>query len=165
MAIPADNKIDVRTFITTYTAIHDRCCEIVSQVSHGALREVYQRLKMYLTKRLDSVCAKVNENSGEALLACYIKEWKQYTTSAKYISHVSKYVDRCYVNNGVEESKPYDTYTLHFALWKEVVFVPTQSRVLDAVLQLVEMQRNGETVELSLVKEVIDSFGEPPFSK
>lgn len=53
----------------------------------------------------------------------------------------------------------YDIYTLHLVRWKEDMFNYCQSAVMNAVLRLVEKQRNGETIEQSQIKSVVDSFG------
>jgi len=39
------------------------------------------------------------------------------------------------------------------------MFKHVERHVMTAVLKLIERQRNGETVETSLVKSVVDSFG------
>ena len=46
--------------------------------------------------------------------------------------------------------------------WKEHFFRHVQSRnntLADPILKLIEMQRNGETIDQTLVKKVVDSFG------
>lgn len=43
--------------------------------------------------------------------------------------------------------------------------VKAKQRLANALLKQVEKQRNGEVIETSLVKNVVDSFGETiPFS-
>ena len=43
-------------------------------------------------------------------------------------------------------------YTLHLVKWKEDFFKNVHEKVMDAVLKLVEKQRNGETIEQSQIK-------------
>jgi len=46
--------------------------------------------------------------------------------------------------------------------WKDNFFRHVQSRntkLANAILKLIEMQRNGETIDQTLVKKVVDSFG------
>jgi cullin 1 len=52
----------------------------------------------------------------------------------------------------------YDVYTLHLVRWKDDFFKATQEKVMSAVLKLIEKQRNGETIEHSQVKSIVDSF-------
>jgi cullin 1 len=53
----------------------------------------------------------------------------------------------------------YDIYTLHLVRWKSDLFLQTHSGVMDAVLSMVEKQRNGETIEHSQIKTLVQSFG------
>ena len=61
----------------------------------------------------------------------------------------------------IDEGKKniYDIYTLHLVRWKEDMFSPTKDQVMAAVLRLVEKQRNGETIESSQIKAIVDSYG------
>ncbi|KAF1809455.1 Cullin-domain-containing protein [Eremomyces bilateralis CBS 781.70] len=52
----------------------------------------------------------------------------------------------------------YDIYTLHLVRWKEDMFNHTHKEVMKAVLRLVEKQRNGETIEQSQIKQIVNSF-------
>jgi len=99
--------------------------------------------------------------TDDALLAYYIREWKRYTTAAQYNNHVFRYLNRHWVKREMDEGKKniYDIYTLHLVRWKMDMFEKTQKHVMAAVLRLVERQRNGETIEHSQVKSIVDSFG------
>jgi len=100
--------------------------------------------------------------TDETLLTYYIREWKRYTTAATFVNHLFKYLNRHWVKREMDEGKKnvYDIYTLHLVRWKDVMFAQTQGHVMQAVLRLAERQRNGETIEHSQIKAVVDSFGQ-----
>jgi len=66
-----------------------------------------------------------------------------------------------WVKREMDEGKRniYDVYTLHLVRWRMDLFEHVQKNVMDAVLKLVEKQRNGETIEESKVKQIVNSFG------
>ena len=94
------------------------------------------------------------------MLGFYIRQWTRYTTAAKYINHLFRYLNRHWVKRESEEGKKnvYDVYTLHLVKWKDDFFQKVHGKVMSAVLNLVEKQRNGETIEQSQIKSIVDSF-------
>jgi len=52
----------------------------------------------------------------------------------------------------------YDVYTLHLVQWRINLFTKVHEKVMAAVLKMVEKQRNGETIEHSQIKSIVDSF-------
>jgi cullin 1 len=94
------------------------------------------------------------------LLSFYIREWDRYTTAAKYINHLFRYLNRHWVKREMDEGKKniYDVYTLHLVQWRLTLFSEVHEKVMDAVLKMVEKQRNGETIEHSQIKSIVDSF-------
>lgn len=60
----------------------------------------------------------------------------------------------------IDEGKKniYDVYTLHLVKWRDDFFKKVHEKVMEAVLNLVEKQRNGETIEQSQIKNIVDSF-------
>lgn len=164
--------VDLKTYMTLYTSIHNFCTAQkavggpstnLSSTHRGAHllgEDLYRKLNGYLKTHLEGVHSEMVQHVDEALLKFYIKEWKRYTTAAGYDHHLFRYLNRHWVKREMDEGKKdvFDIYTLHLVRWKEDMFGSTQNAVMDAVLRLVEKQRNGETIEQSQVKAVVDSF-------
>lgn len=128
--------------------------------AHLLGEELYNKLIEYLKKHLNKLVEESKSHTDEALLSYYIKEWGRYTVAAKYIHHLFRYLNRHWVKREIDEGKKniYDVYTLHLVQWRQVLFAEVSGKVMDAVLKLVEKQRNGETIEYGQIKQVVDSF-------
>ncbi|KAF2639625.1 Cullin-domain-containing protein [Massarina eburnea CBS 473.64] len=164
--------MDMKTYMGLYTAIHNFCTaqkavhgtSFTSHNNRGGAHllgeDLYQHLIEYLKSHLMDVQARSKEHVDEALLTFYIKEWNRYTTAGQYNNHLFRYLNRHWVKREMDEGKKniYDIYTLHLVRWKEDMFIGTQESVMRSVLKLVEKQRNGETIEQSYIKSVVDSF-------
>jgi cullin 1 len=164
--------MDMKTYMGLYTAIHNFCTaqkavagtSFTSHNNRGGAHllgeDLYQHLIQYLKGHLKDVQAKSKEHTDEALLTFYIKEWNRYTTAGQYNNHLFRYLNRHWVKREMDEGKKniYDIYTLHLVRWKDDMFTGTQDQVMRSVLKLVEKQRNGETIEQSHIKSVVDSF-------
>ena len=129
-------------------------------VAHLLGEELYKKLTEYLEKHLEGLLQESKLHTDEALLTFYIKEWNRYTAAARFIHHLFRYLNRHWVKREIDEGKKnvYDVYTLHLVQWRKVLFEQLSGKVMDAVLKLVEKQRNGETIEYSQIKQVVDSF-------
>ncbi|KAF2722984.1 Cullin-domain-containing protein [Polychaeton citri CBS 116435] len=163
--------LDMRTYMSLYTSIHNFCTAQKAVGSGSTLNsnhrgahllgeDLYHKLNEYLKNHLKGVHAEMVTHQDEALLSFYIKEWERYTTAGTYNHHLFRYLNRHWVKREMDEGKKdiYDIYTLHLVRWKEDMFGDTQNAVMSAVLRLVEKQRNGETIEQSKIKTVVDSF-------
>lgn len=128
--------------------------------AHLLGEELYNLLDQYLSRHLEGVYQASLTHAEEALLGFYIREWTRYTTAAKYVNHLFRYLNRHWVKREIDEGKKniYDVYTLHLVKWKEDFFKKVHEKVMEAVLNLVEKQRNGETIEQSQIKNIVDSF-------
>ncbi|OTB15661.1 hypothetical protein K445DRAFT_11893 [Daldinia sp. EC12] len=128
--------------------------------AHLLGEDLYKKLKEYLNNHLHGLYEQSKGHADEALLAFYIREWNRYTVAAKYIHHLFRYLNRHWVKREMDEGKKntYDVYTLHLYQWRTEFFTLVNKKVMDAVLMLVEKQRNGETIEHRQIKQVVDSF-------
>ncbi|KAG6890794.1 hypothetical protein C0995_003227 [Termitomyces sp. Mi166 len=108
------------------------------------------------SKRTDSL-------QDEALLRYYADEWDRYTTGANYINRLFTYLNRHWVKRERDEGRRqvYPVYTLALVQWNANLFTPIQrknSKLTDAVLRMIQSQRNGNSTDQSLVKKVVNSF-------
>ncbi|KAI1461537.1 Cullin-domain-containing protein [Annulohypoxylon moriforme] len=171
--INLQDGMDMTTYMGIYTAVHNFCTSqkavglgssnAVGQAHRGAHllgEDLYKKLKEYLTDHLNGLYEQSKAHTDEALLTFYIREWNRYTVAAKYIHHLFRYLNRHWVKREMDEGKKntYDVYTLHLYQWRTEFFTLVNKKVMDAVLMLVEKQRNGETIEHRQIKQVVDSF-------
>ncbi|KAK4189254.1 Cullin-1 [Podospora australis] len=163
--------LDLQDYMRLYTTVHNFCTSQKAvqfgtnqlgghRGAHLLGEDLYKLLTKYLTDHLKDLAAESKTHKDEALLSFYIKEWDRYTNAAKYVHHIFRYLNRHWVKREMDEGKKnvYDVYTLHLVQWREVLFNDVSVRVMDAVLKLVEKHRNGETIEHSQIKLVVDSF-------
>ncbi|KAI6716568.1 hypothetical protein JHW43_000827 [Diplocarpon mali] len=156
--------MDMQTYMGVYTAVHNFCTsqKAVSNSSQAHLlgEDLYNNLIVYLTGYLENLVDESRTHSDEALLTFYIREWDRYTVAAKYINHLFKYLNRHWVKREMDEGKKniYDVYTLHLVQWRLTLFNAVHEQVMEAVLKMVERQRNGETIEHNQIKSIVDSF-------
>ncbi|KAF3176529.1 hypothetical protein TWF106_003486 [Orbilia oligospora] len=167
--------MDMKAYMGIYTAVHNFCTSQkavnssssslhhqggVHRGAHLLGEDLYNNLIHYLTAHLAGLKEQSGQFADEALLGFYIREWDRYTTAAKYINHLFRYLNRHWVKREMDEGKKniYDVYTLHLVRWKLDLFDSVQKNVMDGVLKLVEKQRNGETIETAMVKSIVDSF-------
>ncbi|KAI1395693.1 Cullin-domain-containing protein [Hypoxylon fuscum] len=170
--INLQDGMDMATYMGIYTAVHNFCTSqkavglgssLVGQAHRGAHllgEDLYKKLKEYLNNHLNDLFEQSKAHTDEALLTFYIREWNRYTIAAKYIHHLFRYLNRHWVKREMDEGKKntYDVYTLHLYQWRTEFFSNVSKKVMDAVLMLVEKQRNGETIEHRQIKQVVDSF-------
>ncbi|CZT06180.1 probable SCF complex member Cullin 1 [Rhynchosporium agropyri] len=165
--------MDMQTYMGVYTAVHNFCTsqKAVGSTNSGMIggthrgahllgEDLYNNLITFLTKYLEDLVEKSRTHTDEALLSFYIREWDRYTTAAKYINHLFKYLNRHWVKREMDEGKKniYDVYTLHLVQWRVTLFAKVQEKVMEAVLKMVERQRHGETIEHNQIKSIVDSF-------
>ncbi|KAI8912953.1 Cullin [Powellomyces hirtus] len=126
--------------------------------------DLYSNLKTYLKEHLDALKVKADQQMDEDLLTFYTREWKRYTTGTTYVHHIFAYLNRHWVKREIDEGHKtiYDVYTLTLVTWRDHFFGgglgTIQPKVMDAVLKLIEKQRNGETIDSSIVNSIVDSF-------
>ncbi|CDU24748.1 probable SCF complex member Cullin 1 [Sporisorium scitamineum] len=124
--------------------------------------ELYNHLTSYFRTHLEEVRTGSDGLSEEPLLRYYATEWDRYTTGANFVHRLFAYLNRHWVKREKDEGRKYvyTVYILALVQWKEHMFryVQQKGRLVQALLKQIEKQRNGEVIEASLVKKVVDSL-------
>ncbi|CCG83357.1 Cullin [Taphrina deformans PYCC 5710] len=153
-----------------YTVIYNYCTQnkmqrfqdhaVAGKGAHLEGAEIYVRLTKYMTSHLKAILQGALNVQGEELLRYYSMEWKNYTLGAGFIHHIFRYLNRHWVKREMDEGKQgvYDVYTQCLVLWRLIVFDVVKDRLIAAVLEIIERQRNGEVIETTLIKNIVDSY-------
>lgn len=128
--------------------------------------DLYNNLSQYLTSHLKQVRDGAQTLTDDALLKYYTDEWSRYTTGAQYVNRLFTYLNRHWIKREKDEGRKhvYPVYTLALVSWRDHMFNHVQAndsgkaRLTNAVLSLIERQRDGELVDTTLIQRVVESM-------
>jgi len=122
--------------------------------------ELYNKLKEFLTKHMKMLLKIAETRMDEGLLHYYHNEWIRYTTAMRYVNHIFNYLNRHWIKREADDGKKeiYEIYPLALVIWRENLFSPLRSRLTNALLSLIEKERNGEQIDTTLFSGVISAY-------
>ncbi|EIW58230.1 Cullin repeat-containing protein [Trametes versicolor FP-101664 SS1] len=155
----------------TITSLHNvvynycTCSRIITQHTVPTLPspDLYNHLIRYFDNHLKALRMESDSLQDEALLQYYAAQWGRYTTAARSTNRIFAYLDRHWITQQRKKGRKdlYPVYTLALVQWKSEFFLPVQGpnqKLSSAILQVIERERNGETIDQDLLKKVVDSF-------
>ncbi|KAH8793122.1 Cullin [Flagelloscypha sp. PMI_526] len=125
--------------------------------------DLYNKLSEYFVAYFHPITEQVAVLQDEELLRFYGARWEYFTPRARYLNNIFGYLNRDWVQRERDEGRKqvYPVYTLALVQWKNEFLMHVQGpqkRLTNAVLHLVERQRNGEFIGHDLIKKVVYSF-------
>ncbi|KAE9369778.1 Cullin-domain-containing protein [Stipitochalara longipes BDJ] len=165
-SVLVQSGLDVHNYMACYGVVHNYCTAQKSIGDHsfrGAHilgKDLYLRLISILDTFLLKLLAESESYADTTLLVFYVKQWEQYTTAAKHINQMFRYLNRHWVRREIKLGKKgvYQVYWLHLVRWRSTVFSKIHDQIIPIILKMIEKQRNGETIDSSQIKKACDSF-------
>jgi cullin 1 len=124
---------------------------------HDFSQQLYERYREAFNDYISSkVLPALSEKQGEYMLKELVERWNNHNVMVRWLSRFFNYLDRYYIQRH-NLAKLKDVGMLCF---RDLVYAESRAAVTDAVLTLVERERDGEQIDRALVKDVLGIFVE-----
>ena len=177
-------QITRKQYMSLYTLIYDYCTtpsadpgapvaagrtQAVNSISAASAAdqfvggELYSKLRSFLQQQLGTLISDANSlGTDSEVLKFYTSQWEEFRFSSNVLNGICAYLNRHWIKREASSGRNdvYDIYALCLVMWRDTVFQQVSKRVTRAALAMVEKERLGEPVDVSLLRAVRESFVE-----
>lgn len=123
-------------------------------------QDIYNKLKAHLVHFSERLLQDAQPHLGEALLSFFNNRWESYVLSARSINSLFAYLNRHWVKRQEEESVHgiYKIDKLALVVILDEAVSKLRTRILDAVLNLITRERNGEAFNTRLISSIVECY-------
>jgi len=149
---PGEEQFNAEQYMNLYTTIYNMCTQKpphdYSEQLYGKYKEAFNH---YITEK---VMPSLREHRDEVLLKELYKRWGNHKLMVRWLSRFFNYLDRYYVLR----------HSLHplkdvgLICFRDLVYTEIKKKTKDAILRLIEKEREGELIDRALVKNILGIF-------
>ncbi|KAL7226780.1 hypothetical protein ACSBR1_021783 [Camellia fascicularis] len=141
-------------YMMLYTTIYNMCTQ---KPPHDYSQQLYEKYKEAFEEYINStVLPSLREKHDEFMLRELVKRWANHKVLVRWLSRFFHYLDRYFI---ARRSLP-ALNEVGLACFRDLVYEELKDKVRDAVIALIDQEREGEQIDRALLKNVLDIFVE-----
>ncbi|GAY60761.1 hypothetical protein CUMW_204560 [Citrus unshiu] len=153
-----ERAFNLEDYMMLYTIVYDICCKPARPHHDEDPDQMYDKYQQILADYMPSkVLPYLREKHDEYdLLRELLKSWANHKFLAKWLSRVFLPLQAGYIPRmALPELNAFG-----LSCFRDLVFEAIKDKVKDAVIALIDREREGEEIDRTLVKNVLDLFVE-----
>ncbi|CAF2125578.1 unnamed protein product [Brassica napus] len=147
-------QFDSEQYMMLYTTIYNMCTQ---KPPHDYSQQLYDKYREAFEEYINStVLPALKEKHDEYMLRELVKRWSNHKVMVRWLSRFFYYLDRYFI---ARRSLP-PLNEVGLTCFRDRVYNELHSKVKDAVIALVDKEREGEQIDRALLKNVLDIYVE-----
>ncbi|KHN02982.1 Cullin-1 [Glycine soja] len=141
-------------YMMLYTTIYNMCTQ---KPPHDYSQQLYDKYKESFEEYIVStVLPSLREKHDEFMLRELVKRWANHKIMVRWLSRFFHYLDRYFI---ARRSLP-PLNEVGLTCFRDLIYKELNGKVRDAVISLIDQEREGEQIDRALLKNVLDIFVE-----
>ncbi|KAJ0034824.1 hypothetical protein Pint_24556 [Pistacia integerrima] len=141
-------------YMMLYTTIYNMCTQ---KPPHDYSQQLYDKYRESFEEYITStVLPSIREKHDEFMLRELVKRWANHKVMVRWLSRFFHYLDRYFI---ARRSLP-PLNEVGLSCFRDLVYLELNGKVRDAVISLIDQEREGEQIDRALLKNVLDIFVE-----
>ncbi|XP_043812013.1 cullin-1 isoform X2 [Manihot esculenta] len=141
-------------YMMLYTTIYNMCTQ---KPPHDYSQQLYDKYREAFEEYINStVLPCIREKHDEFMLRELVKRWSNHKLMVRWLSRFFHYLDRYFI---ARRSLP-ALNEVGLTCFRDLVYGEVNGKARDAVIVLIDKEREGEQIDRALLKNVLDIFVE-----
>ncbi|XP_038877979.1 cullin-1-like [Benincasa hispida] len=141
-------------YMMLYTTIYNMCTQ---RFPHDYSHQLYDKYRESFEEYIiSSVLPSLREKHDEFMLRELVKRWVNHKVMVRWLSRFFHYLDRYFI---ARRSLP-SLHSVGLTCFRDLVYRELNAKVRDAVISLIDKEREGEQIDRALLKNVLGIFVE-----
>ncbi|XP_015088547.1 cullin-1-like isoform X2 [Solanum pennellii] len=139
-------------YMMLYTTIYNMCTQ---KPPNDYSQQLYEKYREAFVEYISStVLPALRERHDEFMLREFVKRWANHKLMARWLSRFFHYLDRYFI---ARRSLP-GLHEVGLMCFRDLIYQELNGKARDAVIVLIEQEREGEQIDRGLLKNVLDIF-------
>ncbi|KAK4372574.1 hypothetical protein RND71_007958 [Anisodus tanguticus] len=141
-------------YMLLYTTIYNMCTQ---KPPHDYSQQLYDKYRESFEEYITAtVLPSLREKHDEFMLRELVKRWSNHKVMVRWLSRFFHYLDRYFI---ARRSLP-GLNEVGLTCFRDLVYQELSGKVRDAVISLIDQEREGEQIDRALLKNVLDIYVE-----